>query len=165
MSNKDLEEERRLFYVAVTRAQKKLTVSFARMRYKWGQLTPASPSRFIKEIDSRYLDYGIGGESMFQASDHPFSMKRHPNSLTKIAEEKNLKKLSSFRFGNLGKPKTDESLFKEGVEVQHDKFGRGKIAAVNKTGNDTTISVDFMSVGRKNLLLKYAAANMTIIKN
>lgn len=56
-SQSDLEEERRLFYVAVTRAEKYLTISFAKSRYKWGQPTDAQPSRFIKEIDSRFIDW------------------------------------------------------------------------------------------------------------
>jgi DNA helicase-2/ATP-dependent DNA helicase PcrA len=165
MSEKDLEEERRLFYVAVTRAQKKLTVSFARMRYKWGQLTPAAPSRFIKEIDSRYLDYGIGGESMFMASDQPFAMKRHPNSLNKMAEENRLKKLSSFRFSSAGNSSADEDKYKEGVEIVHNKFGRGQISAVSESPNGKQIVVNFMSVGRKVLLLKYTLPNLKILEN
>ncbi|MCQ2251666.1 MAG: exodeoxyribonuclease V subunit gamma, partial [Bacteroidales bacterium] len=73
-SNAQLEEERRLFYVAVTRAQKRLIISYARMRFKYGQLAPAQPSRFIKEIDTKYLDFGAGGESGFEASrDIPFA--------------------------------------------------------------------------------------------
>ncbi len=165
MSEKDLEEERRLFYVAVTRAQKKLTISFARMRYKWGQLTTASPSRFIKEIDSRYLDFGVGGESLFKASDQPFSMKRHPNSLNKMAEENRLKKLSSFRFSSTKTSDKDMDKFVEGVEIQHTVFGRGKIAAVNDSSNGKQIVVNFLSVGRKVLLLKYTLPNLKIIDN
>ena len=134
------------------------------MRYKWGQLTPASPSRFIKEIDSRYLDYGIGGESMFQASDHPFGLPRHPNSLNKIAEENRLKKLSGFKFSSTKRNDVDASKFKEGVEIQHTTFGRGKIAAVTDSPNGKQIVVNFTSVGRKVLLLKYTLPNLKIIE-
>lgn len=166
MSEKDLEEERRLFYVAVTRAQKKLSISFARMRYKWGQLSPAAPSRFIKEIDSRYLDYGSGGESKFQAgNDHPFGLPRHPNSLNKIAEENRLKKLSSFKFSSTKRNDIDAEKFKEGVEIQHTTFGRGKIATVTDSPNGKQIVVNFTSVGRKVLLLKYTLPNLKIIEN
>ncbi len=176
MSNTDLEEERRLFYVAVTRAQKKLTISFARMRYKWGQLSPAAPSRFIKEIDQRYLDFGVGGQSMFEAStDQAFAGRfrkkfdeadRAISQPVSTLQQGNFKKLSNFKFGGFNKKAAaDPSKFQVGVEVKHDKFGRGKVSALSGTADDTKITVDFMNVGRKVLLLKFAIGNMQIVNN
>ena len=56
-SMKDLEEERRLFYVAVTRAKQKVTISYSQSRYRWGELLDCQPSRFLKEIDEQYIDW------------------------------------------------------------------------------------------------------------
>jgi DNA helicase-2/ATP-dependent DNA helicase PcrA len=177
-SNTQLEEERRLFYVAVTRAQKKLVISYARMRFKYGQLAPAQPSRFIKEIDTKYLDFGAGGESMFEASrDIPFAgrfrktfaendrnLSYSPDSMQQSSTPRfgNFKKISTAsKFGSFAK--VDISKYKEGVIVDHDKFGRGKVAILDQSGSDTKIVIDFPKVGRKTLLLKYANANMKIV--
>lgn len=175
-SNVQLEEERRLFYVAVTRAQKRLIISYARMRFKYGQLAPAQPSRFIKEIDTRYLDFGASGESGFEASrDIPFAGRfrktfaendsnlRGPQPASPLPQTGTFKKYipGARKFGSFAKP--DLSKFKAGAIVDHDKFGRGKIFLVEQT-DDPKITIDFMKVGRKTLLLKYAAPNLKIVQ-
>lgn len=160
MSNTELEEERRLFYVAVTRARKSLSISFARMRYKWGQLTPASPSRFIKEIDPRYLDFGVGGRELFEASDVPFSgrFKTAPKPAQPeystgfgIPSERFVKVSSAKGFSNL---KADD--VKPGTIVEHEKFGKGKVVSLEGSAPDIKLIIDFMSSGRKTLLIKFA---------
>ena len=154
-SQRDLEEERRLFYVAVTRAEKKLTLSFSHMRYKWGQLTPATPSRFIKEIENTgYLDFGAGGQSLFELSDQPFTQKRHPNSLSKMAGE-NLKKYNFSRTSN-GYHICKSGEIENAKIVEHEKFGKGKVVDIEDSGVNHKLTIDFMSVGRKTLILEFA---------
>ncbi len=179
-STAQLEEERRLFYVAVTRAQKRLIISYARMRFKYGQLAPAQPSRFIKEIDTKYLDFGAGGESGFEASrDIPFAGRFRK---TFAENDRNLqggapqfgssgpnngagtfKKYvpGAKKFGSFAKP--DLSKFQEGCIVNHDKFGQGKVFSVEQS-DDPKITIDFMKVGRKTLLLKFAAPSLKIVQ-
>jgi len=175
-SNVQLEEERRLFYVAVTRAQKRLIISYARMRFKFGQLAPAQPSRFIKEIDTQYLDFGAGGESGFEASrDIPFAGRfrktfaendrnlQGPQSQMQSTFQQtgNFKKyVPGKKFGSFAKP--DISKFVDGAIVEHDKFGRGKVVT-SEQGDDPKVTIDFMKVGRKTLLLKFAAPSMKVV--
>ena len=167
MSITDLEEERRLFYVAVTRAEKCLTISYTRMRYKWGQLTPATPSRFIREIDTRYLDFGVGGESMFEASSDTAYAGRFRKTFyqndqaAKGVTEKSFADAPPAGFKKIPRSfatfkKADTSDFAAGVLVEHPKFGRGKIVSVENSGADTQYVIDFMSAGRKKLLAKFA---------
>ncbi len=154
-SQRELEEERRLFYVAVTRAEKKLTLSFSHMRYKWGQLTPATPSRFIKEIENTgYLDFGSGGQSLFELSDQPFTQKRHPNSLAKMADAKIKKYNFSNPAGGFRICKSSE--VSVGSIIEHEKFGKGKIVNIEGSNLQHKAIIDFMSVGRKLLILEFA---------
>ena len=171
-SSVQLEEERRLFYVAVTRAQKRLVISFARMRFKYGQLAPAEPSRFIKEIDTKYLDFGAGGESQFEAArDIPYAgrfRKSFAENDRNIAASRPIPKFGNFKKYTPGSgpnraAQIDTSLLKEGTEIKHNRFGLGKIVAFEKTKDDTKLTIDFMNVGRKVLMQKYAIADMQIV--
>ena len=162
----ELEEERRLFYVAVTRAEKFLTISYARQRYKYGQLTPATPSRFIREIDSRYLDFGIGGEPLFEAStDTAFAGRFRKTFYQNDAAAKGVTEKTFTQppagFSKIPKSfasfkKTDYSDFKPGMLVQHAKFGQGKIVTIEDAAGDKYFIIDFSSAGRKKLLAKFA---------
>lgn len=162
-SQKDLEEERRLFYVAITRAQNRLAISFARMRYKWGQLAPATPSRFIKDIDKKYLDFGIGGESQFGLSDIQYAGRFRNLNQENSQFNQRLSQNSASNFSHIrhvGSPSRSGASFKNlkpeeikiGMLIEHEKFGKGKVVNFE----DSKLHIDFINVGRKLLLINYA---------
>jgi DNA helicase-2/ATP-dependent DNA helicase PcrA len=157
-SSKELEEERRLFYVAVTRAKKQATLSYALNRYKWGNLERSNPSRFLRELDMKYVDYPQTGGKPFQArkgSDDKPSSFREEQAVFKPSSR--LKKLSK----PSGQPATifngiDPSEFAEGDSVQHERFGSGKIISIEGVPPNQTATVDFGKEGKKKLLLRFA---------
>jgi len=153
-SRSDLEEERRLFYVALTRAEKKVTISYADSRYRWGNLTICEPSRFIEEIDKKYLEFPRRA-----VVNKPTQVKPHPDNKIHPVDKK-LKKLtkSSNVYGSEAIP-FDGSLIEKiipGIEVEHNKFGKGKVIGVEGAGSSKKAAIFFKNVGQKQLLLKYA---------
>jgi len=157
-SARELEEERRLFYVAVTRAEKQATLSYALNRYKWGNLERCSPSRFLKEIDQKFLHYPQTGGKPFK------TVNNQPNKYTSIREEPQ-KYIREERFKKINKPGpsggnsftgTDASLFSEGDNVQHERFGNGIIISIEGQPPNTTATVNFDKDGSKKLLLRFA---------
>jgi DNA helicase-2/ATP-dependent DNA helicase PcrA len=158
-SRADLEEERRLFYVAVTRAMKQLTVSYADNRYRWGKLTPSEPSRFIEEIDNSYLD--IPQRAAVHAPFRRSSEKKSGQDVNLYYQNqkwKNLKKISEVeREDNLMSVNiADLDDFQVGMEVEHKRFGQGKVIHIEGYGDNKKAMVFFQKVGQKQLLLKYA---------
>ncbi len=153
-SRADLEEERRLFYVAITRAQKKLTISYAENRYKWGNLIFCEPSRFIDEIDKQFIEFPkkVNVKSTF-GSGH--SEKQSIQTI-----KGNFKKINKSAL-NTGETDFafDNDLLEKimpGVEVEHLRFGKGKVISVEGSGSSRKAAVFFKNVGQKQLLLKYA---------
>ena len=144
----ELEEERRLFYVGITRAKENLYLSYANSRYRWGKLIYCEESRFLNEIDKEYLKIieSTPSKSTFEDS-----------SINKIIynSKSSLKRL----------PKTSESLssikinVSEGDNVSHEKFGIGEIIKIEGSGNDSKATVNFKKFGLKNLLLRFAKLN------
>ena len=157
-SARELEEERRLFYVAVTRAEKQATLSYALNRYKWGNLERCSPSRFLREIDQKYLHYPQTGGKPFNNSGitapKPQSVREEPKQ---YINEERLKKIGKATVVS-GTPftGTDASLFSEGDPVQHERFGIGKILSIEGQPPNTTATVEFDKEGSKKLLLRFA---------
>ncbi len=169
----NLEEERRLFYVAITRAMNKLWVSFARQRYNWGNLVYSEPSRFIGEIDERYVELPAGTEnSSFMGSAASTSSERSQGSgafgnrerkpLTRKPVQQSSpqmnRRLTSLQNAQ-GRPSfeaDDPSKIKEGCEVEHQRFGRGKVLGIEGDAGNLKATVLFQSAGRKQLLLKFA---------
>jgi DNA helicase-2/ATP-dependent DNA helicase PcrA len=157
-SARELEEERRLFYVAVTRAEKQATLSYALNRYKWGNLERCIPSRFLKEIDQKFLDYPQTGGKPFQNGtkppEKPSNLREEPKSYGKDDRLKKLVKTES----STSTPfiASDASSFSEGDAVEHERFGKGVIASIEGQPPNTTASVDFEKEGRKKLLLRFA---------
>jgi len=158
-SRADLEEERRLFYVAITRAQKKLTVSYAESRYRWGNLTSNEPSRFLQEIPEKHIDYPqkpVGRQKGFLSDDN-FSgilagkdpVKQKPGNL------KNFHKLNSLPSGPAPVNTTGDDI-QIGMEVEHERFGKGKVISMEGTGPNTKATVFFPGIGQKQLLLRFA---------
>ncbi|MCD4683752.1 MAG: UvrD-helicase domain-containing protein, partial [Bacteroidales bacterium] len=153
-SRADLEEERRLFYVALTRAEKKVTISFAENRYRWGNLTICEPSRFIDEIDKKYLEFPQR-QRVKTVNKDSGSLKAAPG-ITK----RNLKKINKSNFSvSTGSIEYDSDVIEKifpGVEVEHARFGKGKVINVEGNGPSKKAAVFFKNVGQKQLLLKYA---------
>ncbi|MBK9391164.1 MAG: UvrD-helicase domain-containing protein [Bacteroidetes bacterium] len=157
-SAKELEEERRLFYVAVTRAEKQATLSYALNRYKWGNLERCSPSRFLKEIDQKFLDYPqTGGKPFNSGSSSPAKPAPLREEPVKYARQDKLKKLTSTESDSpTGLTGTDASLFSEGDLVHHERFGKGTIISIEGEAPNTTASVKFDTDGTRKLLLRFA---------
>lgn len=170
-SREDLEEERRLFYVAVTRAETQLHLSYALQRYRFGSLIPCEPSRFLQEIDNQHIEAtassGWGGAfsnapSGF-ASNAPSEGGRG-TSFSRSGIKKSSGKKSNFTRMPAGKAHKVSADFKpspaseivEGVRVEHAKFGMGKVTAIDAQGATTKATVDFDNVGEKTLILSFA---------
>ena len=176
-SRSDLEEERRLFYVAITRAEKQAILSFATMRYRFGNITYCEPSRFINEIDDKYLDYPKENIQK-KFSDYSFggyrtnylkNNKLDENALTNNEKTKVItfnpsnKKLIKIN-SNLSSSSSilDTKLNKNliaGDWVLHDKFGKGQISVLEGNWPETKANILFENVGQKSLLLKFARLN------
>lgn len=174
-SRSDLEEERRLFYVAVTRAEKQATLSFASTRYRFGNITYCEPSRFIDEIDEKYLDYPADLESLgFKENTFDVFRKNYQSVREKsesgvesISSQKGIgfqpqqKKLirlnSSLKQHVSAAVDTDYNRsLKVGDTVMHDKFGKGEITHLEGVWPETKAHILFQSTGTKSLLLKFA---------
>ncbi|GAA4806211.1 3'-5' exonuclease [Olivibacter ginsenosidimutans] len=163
-SRTELEEERRLFYVAVTRAEKKLTLSYATSRYRWGTLNNCEPSRFIDEIDPRYLALDFQAPMPKPNNGDIFAKERNSWSQTqdiftkpkpKIAQ-KTTTILPKAHQPSPGFTPSDTSTLQVGMEVEHERFGFGKV--INLEGNkpDVKATIFFKELGQKQLLLKFA---------
>ena len=176
----EMEEERRLCYVAMTRAREKLTLTNARQRTLYGRTTPCMPSRFLNEIpeenmewlskpqprsesweerDSDYGDRGYGSYGGYgQRSAAPVVTRREP------AEPK-AGALRSAAGASKAAPKAaaPRMQIQAGETVEHDAFGRGLVLSVRAMGGDALVEVAFDSVGTKKLMLKMAAQHLKIV--
>jgi DNA helicase-2/ATP-dependent DNA helicase PcrA len=157
-SSRELEEERRLFYVALTRTEKQATLSYALNRYKWGNLERSNPSRFLREVDPKLVNYPQTGGKPFTtkggAPDKPVQTREEPPSYRTPSR---LKKLA----GQASPASTpfngsDPSQFSVGDKVRHERFGNGIIISIEGEVPNTTASVDFENNGTKKLLLRFA---------
>lgn len=150
-SRSDLEEERRLFYVALTRAEKRAFLSFASTRFKFGNIQYNEPSRFISEINKDLIDspavQQIEKRSLNKQQTQQYSLATH------TIKRKLIKPESSN--GTLPEPASMEKL-KVGMRVAHERFGRGEITALEGEIPNRKATVDFQHVGKKQLLLKFA---------
>jgi DNA helicase-2/ATP-dependent DNA helicase PcrA len=173
-SRADLEEERRLFYVAVTRAREKLTLSYAENRYRWGNLTMCEPSRFISEIPDKLLDLPKRTQAKkegFFSSDNfsnmlpglnlplkKFSLQKpkSTNPLPGQGKQEPATPLPPVHHDLGGIPPADIEGIQAGMEVQHERFGKGKVVGVEGVGPNKKATVFFPSIGQKQLLLKFA---------
>ena len=162
MYEKDIEEERRLFYVALTRARKYVFLSYAGVRFRYGSMTASAPSRFIKEIDPVFLEFAGG------AIANPFTPKQS-KPVFDFGQNKyspNLKPLhTAFNQPDAatwhttspqGIPADNTQKIKPGMMVEHSRFGVGKVLALDGNGADTKASIHFGNAGQKQLILKFA---------
>lgn len=144
----DLEEERRLFYVAITRAEKKLTLSYATSRYQWGNLRTCEKSRFIDEIDTRFLNFQYGeSPSVFEKV-----LQRKSNLIPATVP---IKKATNYVPSADFVP-SDTSKLQAGMRVEHPKFGYGVVTKMDTQGNSTKAIITFEEAGEKTLLLSFA---------
>ena len=162
----ELEEERRLFYVALTRAKKRAFLSYTLSRYRWGKLIDAEPSRFIDEIDKDYVNHiKISNNYSFKPIiDTSIFEKRESRKISRDTSEnkisnpsiQQLSRLSKIRQENL---KTDNDIsikIKTGMSVEHARFGHGTVINIEGKGSDKKAIINFQSSGVKNLLLRFA---------
>lgn len=157
-----LEEERRLFYVAITRAKTTCTISYAKSRFKNGQINSAKESRFLKDIDSTFvaMDKSTASEISHssQADDFWSSLREQRiASQTQANYPIRQKKLTEVRQSTSSISLSKEAKeLQEGNIIEHERFGRGVVTSIEMNGNDRRAFVDFDSSGKKQLLLKFA---------
>ena len=168
-----LEEERRLFYVAITRAKENACLSFANQRYRWGSLDFCTPSRFLEELDDKFVDNQNPGlpkqpsnfrqpqsRSSFNPNSEQFAQRQPPSSF-KTRDSQNIfnKKLVSLREMNKahGAFEGDDPLkIQTGMTVEHQRFGEGKVLNIEGMAPNLKATVYFPRAGQKQLLLKFA---------
>ena len=165
-NREDLEEERRLFYVAITRAEKKLTLSYAEQRYNWGKLTFCEKSRFIDEIDSKYLKTYEREVTQIRPFEIPKNVSKWDIPIRTVSSTKS-QVISNLKPVNQAKPAvayvpsqdfkpSDTSRLKAGDKVEHPKFGYGEVKKVEVQGPTSKALIHFESEGEKTLLLSFA---------
>lgn len=182
-SLRELEEERRLLYVAITRAERRCIMTCAQNRWRYGRMEMDSPSRFIRDIDPSLLyveQNGIGGSSVFGPS-HDYNGNKLGRSSSYVQNARpvatqfkadpkprivppmsgNFKRVSSLNT-NPSPLTSNPSTLHEGSIIEHQRFGVGQIIKLEGTGENQKATVQFKNTGTKQLLLKFA--RFTVIK-
>lgn len=162
-SRTELEEERRLFYVALTRAEETCTISYVTSRYRWGQLVIAEPSRFIDEIDSSFVQHenrreesgkGKSLNSFARPSEYSKPQSKVETGFQMQPQRRNLTKLSDTKTSTKSAANNED--LKVGYNVLHERFGKGKVTAIEGTNPNKKATVFFPKVGQKTLILRFA---------
>ncbi len=166
-SQENLEEERRLFYVAITRAKKRLFLSFSSTRFKWGQFTDCKPSRFISELDDNFLEkHELTPKKKKEYNPYKiyaktkYKEKKYSAATKKFVAPKNLTNIN--RAKNISIKESDLSKIQNGMQVKHSRFGEGTVLSISGEGSNRKATVFFNGIGQKDLLLKFA--KLEIIK-
>lgn len=177
-----VEEERRLFYVAITRAEENCVLTYAKSRFRNGQSAMCSPSRFLKDIDVQFLDLPADSSAdTFAAARERFqrptftSPFQQPRAMEKeeatfvspvaqAAQRQRLTKVETATSTPMASsaPASDLSGLRVGAKVRHDRFGEGEVVAIEGDGGNAKATVSFTHFGQKQLLLKFA--RLTIIE-
>lgn len=167
-NERELEEERRLFYVAITRAEERCIISYSKSRFRNGKTNFSNPSRFIKDIDKQYLEMPaeelIPKQSRFSDWDEDLEFERkrfEPKFANPIKPLESFvaptpKRFVKLNSGNGTALPTDNASFPAGSFVKHAIFGIGKILATNLVDGNEKAEIDFGEKGKKSLLLKFA---------
>lgn len=155
-SRADLEEERRLFYVAVTRARQKVFLSYALSRYRFGRLNHCDPSRFIKDIDPAYVQENPYHTA--QKLGYTHSNTSYATRLVRTSKKasKPLKRAAVAASSHSPLPPSDLAKIQVGVQVAHSKFGLGTVTQLDATGGAHKAHILFKDFGEKTLLLNFA---------
>ncbi len=160
-SRSELEEERRLFYVAITRAQKRVFLSYALSRYVHGQLNFCEPSRFLEEIDEQFIEIPrkvkMGRDEPAQRFVSSLQSKPTEKKIWSSTDPSKLKKMNN-ALSATGAPGSDELIrnLQVGMQVSHERFGEGKVLSLEGEGANRKATIFFPGVGQKQLLLKFA---------
>ena len=145
-SREEVEEERRLFYVAMTRAEKSLTLSYCNQRFKWGNLIECEPSRFLSEIDNKYTNKNSLDQQQPSHIDNTLLRLRN------FKKRKNISKLKSF--------KSSSQKIKINIKINdvvfHERFGKGEVKQIEEDGENSRATINFNNSGEKKVLLKFA---------
>jgi len=173
----ELEEERRLFYVAITRAEKQAYLTYTQSRYRWGKLIDAEPSRFIEEIDESFLEYlttitenrykPLLDADIFGEVDKSKLRLRKPvsSSPPRPPGENNLRKLRRIKPVTSSASKYIDAKdlnISIGTIVEHVRFGKGSVIRIEGSGADTKAEINFSNGGLKKLLLRFAKLKVIV---
>ena len=170
-SPRAMEEERRLFYVAITRAEDHCFLSFAKSRFRYGKMEFANPSRFLRDIDPSFLKLPNDSVSSRHIDESPSRFRREQNdrptrslfntereapktTFTKVTIPRNLTKMENAQ----PKPASSEPItdLQSGQHIEHERFGIGEVLKVEGSGENLKATVKFRNAGEKQLLLKFA---------
>ena len=177
-----VEEERRLFYVAITRAEENCVLTYAKSRFRNGQSAMCSPSRFLKDIDVQFLelpadtsaDTFAAARERFErpAFSSPFQQpraveKEESSFISPVAQAQQRQRLTRVETATSkpvtsSAPASDLSGLRVGAKVRHDRFGEGEVIAIEGDGGNAKATVAFIHFGQKQLLLKFA--RLTIVE-
>ena len=162
-SRSDLEEERRLFYVALTRAEKNIYISYATSRYQWGNLNNCEPSRFLDELDPQYLDLDFKPQQQKGSDSSSFEKEKSAWQQTDTFSKpkpsirpKTTSILPKAHIPSSGFTPSDTKNLQVGMEVEHERFGYGKVVNMEGNSPDLKATIFFKELGQKQLLLKFA---------
>ena len=146
-SREEIEEERRLFYVAMTRAEKKLILSYCNQRFKWGNIVESEPSRFLSEIDNKFtINNNIQRET--PSIDNKLLRIKKIRTKPTLSNLKKIKKDISNNIININ-INVDDNVF-------HERFGKGKVIEIEYDGNNSRATINFQNSGQKKVLLRFA---------
>jgi len=170
-SPRAMEEERRLFYVAITRAEDHCFLSFAKSRFRYGKMEFANPSRFLRDIDPSFLKLPTDSVSSRHIDESPSRFRREQNdrparslfntereapkpAFAKVTIPRNLTKMENAQ----PKPASSEPItdLQSGQHIEHERFGIGEVLKVEGSGENLKATVKFRNAGEKQLLLKFA---------
>lgn len=151
-SDEDVEEERRLCYVAITRAKEQLHITKTTSRTIHGRTTPTTASRFYREIPEEYLDDKTPKKSYTSEFTDSFNIFRRTDAKKEMFTKPTVSKTVSQNIAD----SDNYSSFKAGDTVEHRKFGKGKILKATPCGNDSILEIEFESVGFKRLMAAFA---------
>ena len=153
-SRSDLEEERRLFYVALTRAKSIILISYAQSRYRWGKLIESESSRFLKEIDSEYVEHEQSNDFELYNKFQKKQIRKKPLNFIGLNNKKKLSRVNSSE--NISNHSTNIISVSEGDKVEHERFGIGVVIKIEGRGGNKSALIDFKNSGSKKLLLRFA---------
>jgi len=154
-SRSELEEERRLFYVAITRAQKKLFLSYALTRYRFGRLKNCEPSRFLDDIQGSYIKVSTKFGGVESMAPNPNFAKSFVSGMKKTVSKQPVPKATAYKPSADFAPSDTKGL-KEGMKVEHPKFGFGTVLKMEEVGPERKAKINFADFGEKTLLLSFA---------
>lgn len=154
-SPKALEEERRLFYVAITRAEEHCFLSYANTRFRYGKMEFGAPSRFLKDIDVHFLRLPHGVAINRKVEHRAEEFRREKQPLIAPTVPRNLKRVAS-PVASAPKASPASGALRQGQLIEHERFGLGEVLKVEGEGDNAKATIRFKNAGDKQLLLRFA---------